>query len=523
MSRTALFISIIALVLAVLGYFLLRKRSAESPDRVGKYSAGQYMGIIMMGLILCMAALCICVLLARQVSNADVVTDLLSMQGITLTITGTAIAMVTIVTAVQNYDREKKDKELEERILGNIEKKMQELDSFQSELQELFESSRNENRQFLDQAEEEMQKQTLAYENLRKDLSDNVRVLFDCNSEDDVHLRIRIENYRKLLKENPSNLNVGLALIDALARRANIDADEDQMRENDEIIFIADSFMTDKENMEPLEWINLDIKKANACYSNGRLCVDSVDPKEREKAAEYFQEALNIFNELLVSNDVPKELTGYLHGYLGLCFFWKYKSSDNKDLSALDESIRHYEQCVLCHPNDAKMLNSLAVSKQNRARQIPDKQQKIKQLLSVRGDYTRAIAADPRRQKSWLNIASINADVVHMLLNIDIRKPDIKIVQPDEDTAEQIRDLCDEGIEHIEKAMMINPGLIDLYHKYADLALCKAIVSPDNDRPALLAEAKKRIEYGELLDRDNKQLQYARNLFKAVSNKESVV
>ena len=114
MSRTALFISIIALVLAVLGYFLLRKRSAESPDRVGKYSAGQYMGIIMMGLILCMAALCICVLLARQVSNADVVTDLLSMQGITLTITGTAIAMVTIVTAVQNYDREKKDKELTE-------------------------------------------------------------------------------------------------------------------------------------------------------------------------------------------------------------------------------------------------------------------------------------------------------------------------------------------------------------------------------------------------------------------------
>ena len=110
-----------------------------------------------------------------------------------------------------------------------------------------------------------------------------------------------------------------------------------------------------------------------------------------------------------------------------------------------------------------------------------------------------------------------------MLLNIDIRKPDIKIVQPDEDTAEQIMDLCDEGIEHIEKAMMINPGLIDLYHKYADLALCKAIVSPDNDRPALLAEAKKRIEYGELLDRDNKQLQYARNLFKAVSNKESVV
>ena len=100
MSRTALFISIIALVLAVLGYFLLRKRSAESPDRVGKYSAGQYMGIIMMGLILCMAALCICVLLARQVSNADVVTDLLSMQGITLTITGTAMAMVTIVTAI---------------------------------------------------------------------------------------------------------------------------------------------------------------------------------------------------------------------------------------------------------------------------------------------------------------------------------------------------------------------------------------------------------------------------------------
>ena len=32
-----------------------------------------------------------------------------------------------------------------------------------------------------------------------------------------------------------------------------------------------------------------------------------------------------------------------------------------------------------------------------------------------------------------------------------------------------------------------------------------------------------QITYGELLDRDNKQLQYARNLFKAVSNKESVV
>ena len=47
--------------------------------------------------------------------------------------------------------------------------------------------------------------------------------------------RAIFEAFRKLLRENPSNLNVGLALIDALARRANIDADEDQMRENDEI------------------------------------------------------------------------------------------------------------------------------------------------------------------------------------------------------------------------------------------------------------------------------------------------
>ncbi|MDO4415726.1 MAG: hypothetical protein Q4C20_11680 [Erysipelotrichaceae bacterium] len=519
-------ISSLALIISI--YDLLRIIGFTKIDQKpsGDQKVNQRVSLVIAPLVVLMAVSCVAVLLYRQINDNSALSDLMSMQGITLTITGTAITLITIITALQNYDREKKDKELEDKILKDLDERKNELEQFkkdikaesessQKKLTEGFEAAVNDNKKFLNDAGEKIAEQNKIYESMRKDLSDNIRVLFDSNSDDDIHLRIRIENYRKLLKENPQSVNVALALMDALAKRVHADTDEDQMRENDEIITIADQFI-ERGDIEPLERINLSIKKANASYGNGRLTVDSTNAELKAKASGYYDDALAIYHMLLNDIEVPKTLTGYLHGYLGLCYYWKYRASEhNQDVQSLDESIRHYQQCVLSQPNDAKMLNSLAVSKQNRARIIENLEERITALDDVKKDYKLAIAADPRRQKSWLNIAAVDSDIIHLLLNVDIRKKDIVIEIPDQETAARIKKLYSEGVEHIEKAMMINPGLIDLYFKYADLACCCAIVSDDEERQSLLAEAKKRLEYGTLLDKDSKQLQMVKNLYEA--------
>ena len=515
-NALSLWLGISAVIIA--GASLMSLLSGRIRERRGKepQPVGMGMGAIIITVVVGMTALCIAMLLLRQSGSASDVSRLIDMQGITLAITGAAIALISVLSTLQNYDREKKSKEIEAELRERVEKLDRDIrdqsEKLQGDIQREMAGQRRQIESSLGmvssnvaELEARSDLQRTEYEKLRSDIRDNIRVLFDCNSEDDIHLRIRIAKYREILKSSPNSLNVGLALIDALSRRNPTDTDRIQSDENDEIIRIADSLMEHAPDLGPLEWINLEIKKANACYENGKACVIRGD---NEAAKQYCTRAQDIFNTLLTSDQVPRELTGYLEGFMGLCYYWQYRASGNSDDRMLDESIVHYGRCISYHPTDGRILNSLAVSNHNKARKIKSKAAKIDALLGVRTDYEKAIKADPLRVQAWLNVASVAADVIHEIIGIDPRNERHSFPEAvGQDDVSLIRRLCAEGTDHLEKAMMINPGFVNLYYVHADLNICLALADRENGRfDERLNDAKRRLEYGLLLDRANKPL-----------------
>lgn len=488
-----------AIVLFAILSCKLREQRSREPQPLG-----WGMGTLMIFVVIAVTGTSIGVLLLRNSVRTTDVDRLINLQGITLAITGAAVSIISIISTLQNYDREQKSKELEDKINKTIEEGRNSLDISLSNIKRqqidmngLLEDALQSNREQIDLFKITIENHNIENKKLSDELRENIRVLFDSNSEDDVHLRIRIANYKRTLEKNPRNLNVGLALIDALTRISSSETDHDQKIDNDMIIDMVDELL--KSDLESLEWINLQIKKGNACYENGKLSTMSGD---NGKAVEYIKQAQDIFKELLDSDNVPKELTGYLAGYLGLCFFWQYTASGKTDVKSLNESIRLYDKCIIDNPKDAKILNSRAVSYQNKARMIKDKYAKIDALLQVREEYEKAIVADPTREKPWLNIASIEVDVLHMMIDIDPREErfdSFKDISAEEKL--QAKGLYDDGIDHLEKAMMINPGFVNLYYVHADLSCCISLITNISYN---LPDAKRRLEYAKLLDPSNK-------------------
>lgn len=505
-------ISSIALLALLSGK--VREQRSKEPQPLG-----WGMGTLIIFVVIAVTGISIGSLLLRNSVRTTDVDRLINMQGITLAITGAAVSIISIISALQNYDREKKSKELQDKVDKSIQNgemslsnSLKDIKEQQNVLNTSVQQALDKNVEQIDTLGKAIEDQNKENKKLNDELRENIRVLFDCNSEDDVHLRIRIANYKRTLEKNPRNLNVGLALIDALARRSSSESDNEQKIDNDTIIGIVDELL--QGDLESLEWINLQIKKGNACYENGKLSTMSGD---NEKAKEYIEQAQDIFRELLDSDNVPKELTGYLAGYLGLCYFWQYTASGKTDVKCLDESIRLYDKCIVDNPRDAKILNSRAVSYQNKARMKKDKLAKIDALLQVREEYEKAIVADPTREKSWLNIASIEADVLHMMLSIDPRDGSFdSFADISADEKLQAKGLYDDGIDHLEKAMMINPGFVNLYYIHADLNCCMALISNDSYK---LPDAKRRLEYARLLDPSNLVVLQIIHLYNWTANK----
>ena len=77
-----------------------------------------------------------------------------------------------------------------------------------------------------------------------------------------------------------------------------------------------------------------------------------------------------------------------------------------------------------------------------------------------------------------------------------------------------MKSLHEVGIDHIEKSMMLNPGFVNLYYVHADLDCCMSLLDASKDAALdRLRDAKRRLEYGLLLDRYNKVLHQIINLF----------
>lgn len=333
----------------------------------------------------------------------------------------------------------------------------------------------------------------------------NIRVLFDANTNDDIYSVLRDELYRQTLKqstgkrENKNNLNVALALIDDLAKHAPNETDEKQIRDNEEIIQLATEFDGQLEEGS-LEWINLQIKKATACYNKAKLLYKSKDPEKTENAKTDISQAIGILKQLKEHEKVPKIWTKYFHYYLGLYCFWQYKMTDVE--ADLDESISYYNKDKESFEHDSRYLNCLAVSMENKVRLEKDPVKKISELEEVSTVYWKSIKANPQRDRGWRNVAAVNRDIIHTMLNIDLKNLNSStIVQLDSDAKKKAEDLYSVAVDCIEKGSMLAPADIGFHYVLADLNCSMSLIRRDEPEEVerLLEDARKNMEIALLL------------------------
>ena len=528
------FVALFLIILFILLFFLFggfRKLRDKDPQPHG---LDWGLGVVLIFVTLAMTGLCIGAILLRSSPNPSAEDRLIEMQGITLTITGAAIALLSILTTIQNFDREKKSKQLEIEIRQQLDRRFTEQDTtiqtqenniwdkidseftkqnakLKSLENDIIERRKQLDREFM-KSKVDLKQQKEEYLRLNEELRKTIRALFDCNMDDEIHRLIRIEKFKETLEKNPNNADVALALIDTLAFKSADKPSERQQEDNEMIIQIADRIL-DNNRLDPQERANLELKKADACYENGKQYESA---GENDKAKEYMDKAQYIFEELLKSSIVPKSLDSYIAGHLGQCYFWQFSVSDKKDIAMLDKSIEYYNRSLIIQPGNVRRLNSLAVSLHNKMRLIEDKDNKIEGLLQVKEEYEKVINADPSKERPWLNVASVNADIIHEMLGINPRENRFQKI-PILSAADlmKILELYDNGIEHLEKAMMINPGMVNIYYIHADLDNCKALITKNKE---LLNNARRYLEIAEKLDRDNRVVKMIWALYKHVES-----
>ena len=404
----------VSMAFMCLSYFFVKKNKDNVPVSVVVMLLAAF-------LILAVGSIATISLALKPTESAD--GQIINLQGITLTLTGAAVALVTIILGLKNYDYEQKAKETEKQ----IQEKMNQFNNASNSI-----------------------------ETLNKRVNINVRLLFDSNSTEDAHLLVRIANYEQILtkymsgsaendEQDKENITVALALIDALTQKAANEGNTDRIKDYKEIYDYARHYAPlAKDKFH--ERINLEIKQANAAYQAARLLHICEDDDSKKEAEIYINDARSILLDLQKeiederkNKDVPKDLASYISGYLGLYTFWCYNIL--KEEKSLEKSIEYYEKCLEKHPNNTRMLNNLAISEEHLVRNSEkSSKDKIEEYKKIQEIYKKAITIDPDRQQGWRNIAASNREILHLMLGVDLNHLDeLKIPVLDKEKTEEVR------------------------------------------------------------------------------------
>ena len=396
-------------------------------------------------------------------------TSIIDMQAITLTITGAAVSMVCIITTLLNFDRERRQREYEKE-------QERKFDSYREKLNQRVNERINQLSTIASENKRAFEEQMKEYSDIKNEFRQNIQVFLDVSDSEEASLDLRISKYEDSFQKNPSNTILGIALIDLLQKKVEISHHEMQIRLNKRITELAGGLIQNNKLSE-LQMISLKLKKANAHYLNTKLLVNT----KKEEAQKNINEALSIYNDL---NDVRYGLNSnvFILEALGLSCFWYYQTVGKSAVAWLKYSTEYYNQARQTSGNElnARLHNSLAVSEHNEARLIPDANARCSKLLQVKTHYKYAIELAPSRPKPWLNVASINIDIIKTRLGLDgdERSECEKALTFDHITDEvkkEIDTLYEEACFNLKQANQLAPTFIDNHYKFAQLYMFYAL------------------------------------------------
>lgn len=407
-----------------------------------------------------------CVIWKSDIQTADsIVQNLISMQSITLAVTGISVTVVSIVVSLISIYREKKIEEAEHLV-----------ESLKQELSNIKDDTRIKQERLNENLKKMINLLALQASEFSEQYFDNILSCID---------NIEVEELEDTIKTQMSFVMVNT--IEKIYDVSNIEArfkhkDTVNREAYEKIIKYSKCMLQDKNlNKELYDFAIL--KYAFYLYELARL----EERADVDKAKNYFHEAYGLIGEL----QKMKDTNGYIHYLCGIITLWLGKTDYIKfpegQLNKFNEALYFINE-ALVREHNFRFINNKAVALMNIGyvyKQQGNKNLAVENLLNAKKELMNALQYNENYHLPYNNLANINRNLLEIMIGVRYFYEDYNNISFDGLNGEEIKKVNNyikESYSYLNKSIDIEPNFIDNYYNVATFYLYNYLLENKKDK-----------------------------------------
>lgn len=412
--------------------------------------------------------------------ESGIIQNLISMQSITLAITGISITVVSIVISLLSIYREKK-----------IEEANQLIEDLKKKIDTLQDSSRQQQEKLNENLKKMINLLALQSSEYSEQYFDNI---LNC-----------IENIDVDQLEDTIKTQMSFVMVNTVEKIYNVSSRQARFKLKDDIsmeaykkLLLYSQYMLDDkvlktQNHELYEFALL--KYTFYLYQMARI-------EERTNVANAHTNLKNAY-EIIPQLTKMKDTNGYIHNLCGTICIWLAKTkeskiNDNKKLSLFIEAQKFIEHALtkdhnfIFSNNRAIVLMNIAYEYKKRANWSLAYQY----LNEAKTELQHTLQYNENYHFPYNNLANINRNLIEIMIKIkdfyeDYAQITFKNITKSE--KEKIKHYIDEGESYLKKSIKIEPNFLDNYYNSATFYLYSYLLS-SKKIANLLKKAKQMLQ-----------------------------
>lgn len=393
-----------------------------------------------------------CIVYQRNLqTDQKIIQDLISMQSLTLAVTGISVAVVSIVVALISVYREKK-----------IEATMKKINNLKKDLLHIKNDSREKQEKLNENLKKMINLLALQASEFSEQYFDNILSCIDS---------IEVEELEDTIKTQMS-----FVMVNTIEKIYGVSSWETRFKNNDmvnkeayeKIIKYSNYMLQDKDLNKELRDFAI-LKYSFYLYELARL----EERTEVEKAKKHLNEAYARIGEL----QQMKDTNGYVHYLCGVICLWLGKIDitlvfSEKYLVRFEEALQFLEKALASNQN-FMFLNHKAVTIINIAyiyTRQGNKGLAIDNLNVAKNVLKKAMQYTKKYHLPYNNLANINRNLLEIKIGISNFNEEYRSIcfdGLDDMEIGEIKNYIDDAIGLLQQSIEIEPNFIDSYYNSA--------------------------------------------------------
>jgi len=449
-------------------------------------------GLILMATILILAIFFshICVVYQSNIqADEGIVQNLISMQSITLAVTGISVTVVSISVSLISIYREKKIEEAEKLI-----------DNLKRELSNIKDDARQKQEKLNENLKKMINLLALQASEFSEQYFDNILSCID---------NIEVEELEDTIKTQMSFVMVNTVekIYDVSNMETRFKHQDSVNREAYEKIIKYSKYMLQDKKLNKELYNFAILKYAFYLYELARL----EERIEIDRAKEHLREAYVLIDEL----QKMKDTNGYIHYLCGIISLWLGKTDINtkfpeNQLKRFNESLIFLDEALVRDQN-FRFLNNKAVILMNIAyvyKNQGNKNLAIENLFSAKKELINTLQYNEKYHLPYNNLANINRNLLEIKIGIKDFYRDYKNISFDGLSNAEIKELynyIEEAYDYLNQSIEIEPNFIDNYYNIATFYLYNYLLENRKNKK-YIKKAKEMLKKAESINSQSRKM-----------------